>query len=356
MGLLNYAQTLKQDFDNVFHKGQLETLNKYESLQGNISDKVITINDVSPIEHDVNCKVRSKNLLNPRVFVDTSNGGHVTINEDGRVYLYSESGKEITTEITYTFDVTEKSVLSLSGYGHSNLSIFIDDQNTTEDHKVLDIGTHTLRLYIPDSTSATVYIQLEKGTTVTEYTPYTEELGSIKVSKYGKNLLNDAKRTKPSYGNVYFGTETSNGSITLSKGTYVFSVDIASGINPNVYVNKKDGTQIAVNYGKNYVPFTLTEQTDIIVKVYNGNITSAEQVYTAQIELGTNKTSYEPYIEPTIYHFNADGTPTEAIKSISPNMTLISNNDNVVINAHYYKDPDLVFSNLAQNIALSGGE
>jgi hypothetical protein len=73
------------------------------------------------------------------------------------------------------------------------------------------------------------------------------------------------------------------------------------------------------------------------------------------LELGTTATAYEPYIEPTTYTANSDGT-INGIKSISPNMTLLTNNSGVVINAHYYKDPDIVISNLTQAVALSGGE
>ena len=285
----------------------------------------------------------SRNILNPYDYVDTSIGGVVYINPDGSVYLYSQSGKDFYTEITYTFDVTEKSVLSFLSNA-SDILLFVDEVNA-EEPKVLDIGTHTFRIHLKDESSATVYIQLEKGTTPTPYKPYISDLSSVEVKRYGKNLLNDAKRTEPISGNVYFGTETTNGSFTLHAGTYTFSVDMDSSITPNVYVNKKDGTNIVVNYGKNYVSFTLTEQTDIVAKVYNGKITSAEQVYTAQIERGAIKTTYEPYIAPTTYHFNADGTPAEPIKSISPNMTLISNNEGAVINCNYNVDTKTYIDN-----------
>ena len=37
-------------------------------------------------------------------------------------------------------------------------------------------------------------------------------------------------------------------------------------------------------------------------------------------------------------------------------MTLLTDTEGVVINANYYKDPDIVISNLAQSVALSGIE
>ena len=181
------------------------------------------------------------------------------------------------------------------------------------------------------------------------------DFSGIEVTRYGKNFLNDAKRTKPAYGNVYFGTETAKGSFPLPAGTYTFSVEIAPNFTPNVFVYKKDGTEIAKAYIKSYVSFTLIEKTDVIVKVLNNNLTSEEDVYTAQIELGSVATSYEQYVKPTTHRANADGM-VDDITSVSPNMTLISNTGAVVINANYLRDIDTYIDNLKTNVALTGGE
>ena len=79
------------------------------------------------------------------------------------------------------------------------------------------------------------------------------------------------------------------------------------------------------------------------------------RIENIQIECGSTPTTYEPFKEPTTYQSTADGI-VNGITSIAPNMTLLTNADSVVINANYYKDPDIVISNLAQSVALSGGE
>ncbi len=79
------------------------------------------------------------------------------------------------------------------------------------------------------------------------------------------------------------------------------------------------------------------------------------QRFYIQVELGTTATAYEPYKESQTVTATVSGI-VEGIKSVSPNMTLIANSNGVVINTQYYKDPDIVISQLQQTVALSGGE
>ena len=57
-------------------------------------------------------------------------------------------------------------------------------------------------------------------------------------------------------------------------------------------------------------------------------------VFKPQLEFGTKKTDFEPYKEPQTETAIADGT-VNGVKSVSPNMTLIADNDGVIINAKY---------------------
>lgn len=61
-----------------------------------------------------------------------------------------------------------------------------------------------------------------------------------------------------------------------------------------------------------------------------------------QVEEGRTATEYEPYIEPTEYTANADGT-VDGIKSLYPSMTLTSDTEGVIITAEYIKDIDKAF-------------
>ena len=48
---------------------------------------------------------------------------------------------------------------------------------------------------------------------------------------------------------------------------------------------------------------------------------------------------YEPYVEPTIYTANADGT-VDGVRSLSPSMTLTTDTDGVTIDCSYLRDVD----------------
>lgn len=66
------------------------------------------------------------------------------------------------------------------------------------------------------------------------------------------------------------------------------------------------------------------------------------KISNIQIEIGATGTEFEPYIEPTEHIANADGT-VEGIKSLYPNMTLMSDTKGVIITAEYIKDVDKAF-------------
>ena len=90
------------------------------------------------------------------------------------------------------------------------------------------------------------------------------------------------------------------------------------------------------------------------IKRNNNNVEMRGTVYF-QLEVGETATAYRLYKEPTTYTSTADGT-VEGITSIAPSMTLLTDAEGVAINANYYKDPDIVISNLQQAVAMSGGE
>ena len=64
---------------------------------------------------------------------------------------------------------------------------------------------------------------------------------------------------------------------------------------------------------------------------YTGTLTNV------QLEIGSTATEYEPYIEPIKYTANADGT-VEGIKSLYPNMTLLTDTEGVIVTAEYDRD------------------
>ena len=73
-----------------------------------------------------------------------------------------------------------------------------------------------------------------------------------------------------------------------------------------------------------------------------------------QLEVGDSATSYEPYIEPTSYTPNADGT-VDGVKGIYPNTTLLTDTSGVLIECEYIKDLNAAVGEITDAILSIGG-
>jgi hypothetical protein len=108
------------------------------------------------------------------------------------------------------------------------------------------------------------------------------------------------------------------------------------------------------------VGIQITRQ-DMAVMAYNAAKLAGKEFDTTeienlklQVELGTTPTEYEPYIEPTVYDVNADGT-VEGVTSLYPSTTLYTDTQGAVIDCTYYQDGKKVKENLIDMILSLGG-
>ena len=116
----------------------------------------------------------------------------------------------------------------------------------------------------------------------------------------GKNLLDDSIKSFAPGGYVFFNAEGDryHKTTTLQAGTYTFSVTYSQAFETtkahlNVY-DAGTGTRLAVSYNNTKVSFTLTNITDIVLFVQNSGLTVSD-ILTAQLELGSTATSWQPY-------------------------------------------------------------
>ena len=213
------------------------------------------------------------------------------------------------------------------------------------------------------------------------------DFSDVKVSKYGNNLFGIG--TKDEYETVVTTISITNESIigiigdpsaskvfkktNYKSGKYAISM---RGDNARILVqcfdvngNIMTGTQVNIGggtYNSYYQGWFWQPNSVAIIDVPDSvsywrmgiNFTGeAGKSYVAdniQIALGNTATDYEPYIEPQTATASADGT-IKGLTSLSPNTTLISNTDGVIINCEYYRDIDTYIDNLTTNIALTGG-
>ena len=104
---------------------------------------------------------------------------------------------------------------------------------------------------------------------------------------------------------------------------------------------KKDVNPV-VNTTVNTITFNI-ENGDML-KIYNGvgshSIATTQkqfEMFDFQLEVGESATPYEPYIEPTSYTPNADGT-VEGVKNIYPTTNIFVNTKGALIEVEYHQN------------------
>lgn len=400
----NNNVVVAEKFPKVYQAGQF---NPVDDIKKEASGSVIRVDDVSNVEHSVGCNVSSKNLLeyesdagkDPNVLTNGVYNGILVSNRNSRWYSYlnvdslpdvftvstyaycedygSASIKQTSLRI-YTYDANKKetNVLVGSGASSSNPRSYI-----TCDKSSLPSGTKYIRLFIRLHYNGYVKnSQIELGSKATAYTPYITDFSSVKVSRYGKNLINykdttlsnataieklengiiaqgNLGATQPSayangwvnvnYGNAYkdYQVKLNANDIATISCDYTL-LELAEGRTEDQVVNillygtnphsNPDAAYNKPKLGKTirlYATYTIME-TGVFYPIFslNSNLVKIENI---QIELGSTQTAFEEYKDKQTVTANADGT-VDGITSVAPNMTLLTDTEGVIINCEYY--------------------
>ena len=365
------------------------------ALVGNISGAIVSMDDVSPLEHKMPVKLESENLI-PYPYTPysyESNGITYTDNGDGSVTVNgtaTENSYHALQRQAYGVKLNAGETITLtgcpSGGSSTTYSLRLDNAKTF----IRDNGngiTYTIRESIPFSVqicigvgttveNLTFYPKLQKGTVATPYTPFVPNDTEVTVKSFGKNLLPyPFYNTTTEKSGVTF-TDNGDGSITIDgtatenvnfnfvysytnmfkKGTYTLSgmpaIERAylrfECYQDNAY---KTGVSDAGSGGT----ITIDEdynQFRVYVRI-NSGVTVSKLVVRPMIEYGSTATPYEPYIEgETITTTLAEGAE---LTSIAPNMTITTDKGGVVIDTEYNKDSNIVIEKLTQAIISMGG-
>lgn len=389
------------------------------ALKGKLRGVAVSMDDVSPVKHKVDVGLRSKNLIPypyygiaPNATL-TRNGVTFTDNGDGSIAVKGTATESTGFNLFWenssnnTLAVGVPLVVSGGTKNEDNSSACkIIAAKITKDGSAVNFlkspssptgkmenGEYLkqINLFVTTGTTVdcTVYPQLEYGTVATPYTPYVADDTPITAKSCGKNLLD---------GSVYKNEQTENGvtikyipeeDAYLINGTatgivrrvdtklriplqdkVTFSVEYISGsvekgtgqYNPCFYVGCSDKLDEAkVNWdGINFYNANTTATSKEAKAILNsswfyivaGNVFNNYKC-RIMVEKGTEATAYEPYIEgETIQTTLADGAQLE---SISPNMTITTDTDGVVIDTEYNKDSNIVIEKLTQAIISMGG-
>lgn len=392
---------IKENNQKVFDAGKFKTLNKSKYMHPTVSGAVISVNDVNALEHKLGVKVTSKNLWHNGTVkllegLSNNNGVFVQTNVDTKSYLHfvmqTYDGTKYDqfysghlynpTVVSGTF--TKRTNANLLRVGHNgsskNVMSWFDISN------LIDGQTYTIQVNITNVTQGNFSwqdIQIELGTTATEYTPYVADFSGVGVSRYGANVFKPynaentvngvtAKLTEDGFVETSGEYNEGDTRINLSPpsgyeypilpagdyykylNTYnnvylVYDIDIMFQIR---YLDGSWGGNVGSTSGT--VSFSKPCRiTNIVINIKTSN--GANMRIPAMMGfVGLNITEFEPFKEPQTTTVDADGT-VEGLTSLSPNMTLLTDTEGVTINCQYYRDIDTYINNLATNIALTGG-
>ena len=200
------------------------------------------------------------------------------------------------------------------------------------------------------------------------------DFSNVGVSRLGKNLFNTSQELTEEYcvkdiviseNSISFTKNSgagSSASITqqyyLAKGKYTFSGEAISSDNMIVGIAIIDANnQFIANYANKGVNFTfeIAQGGIYSISLYTAYLSEVGTMVTysnIQLELGTKATEYELYISPKIAIANADGT-VEGLTSLSPDMTVTTDTEGVVIDMTYNADTKMYIDNKLAEISTA---
>ena len=352
------------------------------AIKNTVSGSVLAVHDVSPVEHDLGVKVRGKNLFDINGFINlTSNSTYYGINDNGELYVKQSDFRDdtvipafVTLEAgTYTLSSTTAITSSFKLINLTdNKTIAFNNNVTFSIEKVTSLGVKCWQ----SANTVIGKFQLELGTTATDYTPYVADLSAVGVSRLGKNLFNVGESEDYFVGDSILNIEnnTISGQIRDSaiarafkltnypSGDYSVSFDVTqNSISILIRMFDSNGTQLSSSdvtfsgtynafYGgwitnNNSANFTIPDTVDYwqLGFVFTGTSFQYATATNIQLEKGLNITSYEPYEAQTVVA-NADGI-VEGLTSISPDMTVTTDTEGVVIDMTYNADTKMYIDN-----------
>lgn len=368
--------------------------NYSNAIVGNLHGNIVSANDVSPNEHEMAVKVRSKNLI-PYPYKDTTkelNGITYTDNGDGSVTVNGTATAGTTFSLNSRFSLDSAGVYMLSGCPENGsgstymlaLNYYSDDVEKTG---VRDNGNGytisfqeatDIKLYIWVAAGQTVSNltfrpQLEKGDTATDYSLYVDP-ASATVKRCGKNIIpypyaeSSVSRSGITYTTDGEGKVTANGTstgsyfnvITSASKKLYFHAGVTyrlSGVPAKTglyYAYAKDAA--GTNYfdygeGASFIPSV--SGYGAVTIVISTDATVDNVVFAPQIEVGSETTSRELYKGAT-YTPSADGT-VEGMTSLAPSMTIFTETEGTVVECEYAKDTATVIEKLTNAIIALGG-
>ncbi len=323
------------------------------ALKGNLKGKVITADDVSPIAHQMNVRLKNINVFNG----EWVSGGLNTI--DGTELVSASHIRTgfipVKPNASYYATLTANATYFFMTYDENFNFVAYKGMKMGGFAFVSGLNEHYIRIMQYNNTAIPENAQIKEGTEDTEYTPHVD-LSTVTVTKCGKNLWNQGDVTVEG---KYLVNKL--GCVLKAGETYTISADVSS--------NDTDAeTCLVMTYPSNErlglldrkhgssLTFTLVQNTsNIIFYSSDSSINGAGDTATfanVQLELGNMATEYEGYKDEK-YTSNADGIL--AVDAMSPTFTISTDADGVLLECEYIRDTNKVIEKLTNAIVSLGG-
>lgn len=370
------------------------------ALKETASGEIVAIDDVSPISHTVNVKVKTKNLI-PYPFSTaevTKNGITFTPSDDQTVtfngtptantsFAAISANSAVKAEKGKTYTISHSGVFPNSSY--ITLSILDDNgiavqsvrsSNTGNTFVSQVDGRFTLAFVIVSGAAfdnVTVAVQLEEGDTATAFTPYIDPKTAI-LTRCKKNLVPYPYYEKSQTKNGITWTVNDDGTVTatgaptsaisdfrcmnisspmlLKAGTYIFSGCPVGGNFVNGYYltlgyreSLTDTRKTMTDIGNG---FTYTFTTDVYIDFspcIRQGVTANNLVFEPMIRVASiADNTFEVYDGET---FKPSEDCTYEMPSVSPTMTFLTDTPNTRIEVKYNQDVCAFKENVTDTIA-----
>lgn len=333
--------------------------------------EVITVNDVSPIAHNLKVRVNTTNYIPfpSKDITYTDNGNTVTIKPDGNIIVNGDGGiyinvcedaaelmQALVDNVCYfscdglpNEERTECELIIefADGWRHSYYTnTIIDDySDLVAEHGEWDTMTVQINCGQIDFDNVVLKPRIQKSAAGVKVTQCGKNLFDIskvvRESNFLKNLVIDEENNSFSFEVV-----TPNNSSAVEYYTYLpigiyrltGNINVPSGKKCGVYIWKPDGSTYG-NYAGNGMPYNYIT-VDVAgvwrFSFYRPYASQTGEIVTysnVQLEVGKTATDYEKY-KGREYDVNIDGT-VDGLTSISPNMTLYSDDESAQIECKY---------------------
>lgn len=364
------------------------------ALTGLSNGEILCLNNISPVEHQIELTAGSKNLLNltlaksAQFFTVTEKTENkicaTTPNAENKqpvlnLFYANLPAGTYTLSCSISLENVPDAADNVNTDRRNEILVFKDGTFVTKTDAIIADGTYFKQLSFTLPAEATVRvcwyrnicdikpedslykvtlsnIQLEFGETATAYTPYLASLAGVRVTRYGKNLFNPATAeltgAQKTANGVTFTAASGSVDVKLPAGTY--SISFKRNKNGVLYLRNgktESGSFSQIGAAENSATFNYTAETDGYLRI--SSFTDGLELANLQIERASAATAYEPFTAK-VYTADQNGSFT-GVTSLYPVTTLLPGSTGVRLTAKYNKDINKAFAALQQAIISLGG-